>query len=319
VLHDFVVSGFRSASLAGSTHSFTVMAADKYGNVIVAYTGTVMFTSNDHQAVLPGNYTFTAGDEGIHTFQASLRTAGSESIIVTDIKTSTLTGKQIGIVITPGAAVKLLLTPASTTETAGAAFNVTVTAKDFYGNIATSYTGTIHFTSSDKHATLPANYTFTAGNAGVQSFQVTLQTTGSQSITATDTTATGIKGTASGIQVVGLPPELLRSADEDEEPTIDVLLRDSFEPAWERADLAIAAHEDRDAIDQLFRDDRLAPLSAWRANTDGFSDGALALLCGALVVLNVREQASSSRKRESTNSPSRIEPSFSRKPLEARD
>ena len=47
-------------------------------------------------------------------------------------------------------------------------FNVTITAKDAYGNTATSYTGTVHFTSSDSAAVLPGNYTFVAGDAGVK-------------------------------------------------------------------------------------------------------------------------------------------------------
>src|SRR5216683_1259252 len=37
------------------------------------------------------------------------------------------------------------------------AFTLTVTAQDPYGNTATSYTGTVKFTSSDSQATLPAN------------------------------------------------------------------------------------------------------------------------------------------------------------------
>mgnify|MGYP003299294095 CR=1 FL=1 len=48
----------------------------------------------------------------------------------------------------------------------GTAANATVTAKDAFGNVATAYTGTIHFTSSDGAATLPADYTFSAGDAG---------------------------------------------------------------------------------------------------------------------------------------------------------
>ena len=51
------------------------------------------------------------------------------------------------------------------------AHNVTVTAKDAYGNMATGYTGTVHFTSSDGQAVLPANYTFVAGDAGIHTFQ----------------------------------------------------------------------------------------------------------------------------------------------------
>src|SRR5262249_58452174 len=66
--------------------------------------------------------------------------------------------------------------PAS--STAGNAFNVTVTALDAYGNTATGYTGTVHFTSGDSQASLPSNYTFVGGDAGVHTFTngVTLKT-----------------------------------------------------------------------------------------------------------------------------------------------
>jgi serine/threonine-protein kinase len=56
---------------------------------------------------------------------------------------------------------------------------------DAYGNVATGYPGTLKFTSSDKNAVLPANYTFTAADAGMKTFGVTLNTSGTQSITAT--------------------------------------------------------------------------------------------------------------------------------------
>ena len=68
--------------------------------------------------------------------------------------------------------------------TAGAAGSVTVTAMDAYGNVVTGYTGTVAITSSDGQAVLPPNAVLTNG---VGSFSVTLETAGSQSITATDT------------------------------------------------------------------------------------------------------------------------------------
>ena len=50
------------------------------------------------------------------------------------------------------------------TATAGNAFTITVTALDAFNNMATGYTGTVHFTSSDPGSgvSVPANYTFTA-------------------------------------------------------------------------------------------------------------------------------------------------------------
>jgi hypothetical protein len=77
-------------------------------------------------------------------------------------------------------------------------FNLTVTAKDPYGNTAISYSGTVHFTSSDLGATLPADYTFTTGagnDNGVHPFSVTLSAAGNPTVTATDMATPTITGT----------------------------------------------------------------------------------------------------------------------------
>ena len=84
--------------------------------------------------------------------------------------------------------------PAS--ATAGAPFSITVTAQTASNGTATGYTGTVHFTSSDGQAVLPANYTFTAADAGVHTFTgVALKTAGSQTVTATATATATISGT----------------------------------------------------------------------------------------------------------------------------
>ncbi len=84
----------------------------------------------------------------------------------------------------------------------GAAHNLTVTALDQNGNSAIGYTGTVHFTSSDGQAQLPADYTFTAADGGVHTFAVTFATAGNQSVTATDTTDPRLAATQSGITVI---------------------------------------------------------------------------------------------------------------------
>ena len=76
-----------------------------------------------------------------------------------------------------------------------------MTAYDAYGNVATGYTGTVSLTSSDPHAVLPSDYTFTAADAGQHSFAVALDTAGTQSITATDTATSSLTATESGIAV----------------------------------------------------------------------------------------------------------------------
>jgi N-acetylneuraminic acid mutarotase len=81
-----------------------------------------------------------------------------------------------------------ILAPAG--ATAGTPFDLTITAVDRYGNTAASYTGTIHFDSTDPFgATLPPNYTFTAADAGVHTFAggATLFTASGQTITVSGT------------------------------------------------------------------------------------------------------------------------------------
>src|SRR5207245_5903545 len=80
---------------------------------------------------------------------------------------------------------------------------------DAYGNVATGYTGTVQFSSSDSLGILPGNYIFTAGpglDNGVHTFTVTLSTVGSQWLTASDTAASSITGTQTGIVVAAAAP-----------------------------------------------------------------------------------------------------------------
>jgi hypothetical protein len=195
------VSGFPATTTAGIAGSFTVTAKNADGATDANYTGTVHFTSSDAKAVLPANYTFTAADAGVHTFSATLKTAGTQSFTATDTTTASLSGSDAGITVNPAAASTTMVAGFPSTTTAGVAGNFTVTLKDPYGNIAAGYAGTMHFTSSDAKAVLPANYTFTAADAGVHTFSTTLKSAGTQSITATDTITGSLTATEGGITV----------------------------------------------------------------------------------------------------------------------
>jgi hypothetical protein len=200
-LTELSVSGFPSVITAGNAGSFTVTAINFDGTTDTGYTGTVHFTSSDGQAVLPADYTFTPADAGVHTFSAILKTAGSQAITATDTATNAVTGTDGGITVNPAAASKMTVADFPSRWTAGVAGNFTVTLTDSYGNIATSYAGTVHLTSSDARAILPANYTFTANDAGSHTFSATLKTAGTQSITAKDTMTDSLNSTESGITV----------------------------------------------------------------------------------------------------------------------
>jgi hypothetical protein len=185
-----------SPYVAGAAHSVTVTALDAYGNTASGYRGTIHFTSSDTKAVLPADYKFTAADAGTHVFSITLKTVGSQGVRATDTVTSTITGAQYGIVVTPGAARTLAVSGIASPYVAGVAHSVTVTALDAYGNTATGYRGTVGFTSTDAKATLPANYTFTAADSGVHNFSVgvTLKTAGNESVRARDTVTSTITG-----------------------------------------------------------------------------------------------------------------------------
>ena len=200
------VSGIPSPQTTGVPANVTITASDAYGNTATGYTGTIHFTSSDGAAVLPSNYTFTGGDNGTHTFTngVTLNTLGGPwSVTATDTLTGSITGTQSGLTVTAATvATRFAVTGFPGSQAAGVAGSVTVTAQASNGNTITGYTGTVHFTSNDGAAVLPANYTFTGGDNGTHTFTngVTLKTAGSRSITATDT-VTAITGTQSGITV----------------------------------------------------------------------------------------------------------------------
>jgi uncharacterized repeat protein (TIGR01451 family) len=76
-------------------------------------------------------------------------------------------------------------------------FSVTLTIQSSVAPFALAgYRGTIHFTSSDPQAILPADYTFLASDFGSQQFSLILKTLGDQTITVTDTHSAGFAGTA---------------------------------------------------------------------------------------------------------------------------
>lgn len=202
-LKSFNVSASSTSVQVGSPFSITVTAIGSDGKTLTGYTGTVKFTSSDTSAGLPQNYAFVAADSGTHTFTngVTLKTVGagsqgSQTITVTDTVTTSATGTAtIGVT---DLATQLKVT-APSSSAAGSAFSVTVSANDSGGQVVTSYTDTVHFTSSDTNAALPTDYKFVAADNGTHTFTgVILKTVGagSQTITVTDTTSASISGNA---------------------------------------------------------------------------------------------------------------------------
>ncbi len=205
----FTVTAPNTATAGVAFTTVTVTALDQFNNTATGYLGIAHFTSTDGAAVLPANYTFLVGDAGVHIFSVTLKTSGSQTLTTTDTVTGSITGTSGTVTVNAAAATHFTVT-ATSPQTAGTAFNATVTALDQFGNTATGYLGIAHFTSTDGAAVLPANYTFLAGDAGVHIFSVTLNTSGTQTITATDTVTGSITGTSGSISLgVGLPTKVV--------------------------------------------------------------------------------------------------------------
>ncbi len=209
---DHLVISAPTTDIAGTAFSVTVTARNSGNATDPGYTGTIRFSSTDVQAGLPATYTFVAGDAGSHTFSVTLKTAAAQTVTATDTTTTAGSVTTPSIAVSPAAASKFVLSGLSTTATAGVGQTVTVTAEDAYGNVATGYTGSVSFASSDLAAILPASYTFTTADAGRHTFGVTFETAGSESVTVSDTATTKFSATQSGITVSPAAPLNLTAA-----------------------------------------------------------------------------------------------------------
>jgi hypothetical protein len=202
----FTVSTPASVS-AGSPFSVTVTAKDASGNTVTGYTGSVTFTATDTAAgiTLPSDYTFTADDHGVHTFTngATLKTAGSQTITVTDKTVSAITGTSNGISVGATAASKLafLNVPASVTVGQSTpAINVQV--QDQYGNPATVvFDAFIDLTASDgnwysdaEHTSQITSIDISAGNSLSANIYFMATQTGSVTLGASTAGLTSASG-----------------------------------------------------------------------------------------------------------------------------
>src|SRR5581483_11365583 len=171
---------------AGDVATVTVTALDAFNNTVPGYAGTVHFTTSDGGATLPADAPLT---RGVGTFAVTFHTAGGQTLTAGD---SGGLSAQAAVQVTPAAAASYRVS-APTSAAAGVAFAFTVTALDAFGNVATGYTGAVHFGSTDPTASLPADATLTGG---VGNFTATLAQAGNQTLTATDVAGGAVTGGA---------------------------------------------------------------------------------------------------------------------------
>ncbi len=183
-----------SSPNAGQAITFTVTAFDSHGNVASTDNDTLVFSSSDSKAVLPSG----ALTNGIGNFGATFKTAGTDSLTVTDGSVSISTNFNV----IPGPTASLVVSGLPTSVVAGTSHLFTVTAFDAFGNVATSDNNTPNFQSSDPQATLPIGPL----SNGVGTFAITLRTAGNQFVNAIEN---GIVGTGDSTTVQAAAPQFM--------------------------------------------------------------------------------------------------------------
>src|SRR5216683_36687 len=188
-----VVSGDAQTAVVGTAlaQTLVVRVLDTNGNAVPNFTVTWSASTGGGQVSSGSTNT---GPDGKASITARVgNTSGGYTYTATG---AGLTGSPKTFTATAIADVATtLVVSGPTSTTAGVTQSYTVTAKDQFGNVATGYSGTVHAATDNPH-------TYTATDAGVHTFSVTLKTAAnSASIIATDTGTMTITGNQTGILV----------------------------------------------------------------------------------------------------------------------
>jgi len=191
------VAGLGASVTAGTATRLTVSARD-CASTRTDYTGQANVTSNDTQASLPSSpIQFTSGSA---TVNVTLKTAGTgKTVTVRDVSNASLT-TTVSTTVNPDATSSLVFSGLPASASAGTAVTFSLSTKDGYGNPTTE--ATVHFTSDDSQAVLPADQNF-AGSGGTRSnLTATFNTAGNHTITAA-VLGTSTRADSNSISVTG--------------------------------------------------------------------------------------------------------------------
>ena len=157
----FVIAGSVTTFTAGGSTNLTITAKDVNNSTVTTYTGshslvfsgasaspggtapTVVNSSGSNVAFGSNTaLTFASGVASVSSARngvLKIYRSGAASIVATEGSITTPT--PLGLTVSPAAASKFVVAAETTTPTAGAVDNLTITAQDTYGNTATGYTG----------------------------------------------------------------------------------------------------------------------------------------------------------------------------------
>ena len=221
VLQSFDISSIAQPQTAGVPFTVTITARNANGELVSGFSGAVrlgQLTSLGTGRISPALVTMTAGQwSGSVTVYRADETApsGGNAVVTAQVDGSpSQSGTSNGFVVHPGPFHRLQivmpgesplpgsvsgLTGVPTSQTAGQSFTVNVSATDDYWNQVPSGDG-VQLASSTDPADTPVSGTL---SAGFKQLSFTLVTIGTQTVTGTDRTNSGIQAmTSAGIQVV---------------------------------------------------------------------------------------------------------------------
>ena len=203
-------SGLRATVGYAFTGPLQVTVTDEFGNAVAGVRVTYFAPSSGPSGTVVGGASVTTDAQGIvaPTFLANTVAGGAYAVTATAVG---LLGSPVSfnLINTPDVAREFVVTGFPSPVAAGVANTFTVSARDEYGNVATAYSGLVHFNSTDPQAILPAD---AALSGGTGTFTAALQTSGNESITAADTQAASLTGTETGIMVNPAAASKLRIA-----------------------------------------------------------------------------------------------------------
>jgi hypothetical protein len=185
--HHFVFSAATTTPTAGASDNLTITAKDSKGSTVTTYTGSHSLTfsgastspggtkptvaNSSGTATSFGSATAISFSSGVASVSSSknglmkLYAAEEASIVVSDGSISA--EAPLKVTVAPTTASKFVLGASSTTPTAGAADNLTITAQDTYGNTATAYAGSHSLTFSGASTAPDGTVPTVADSSGV--------------------------------------------------------------------------------------------------------------------------------------------------------
>ena len=195
------LSGTPASITSGQPFTYTVRAVDSNGVTVADYRGRVRFSSSDSSASLPSDYTFTSSDAGRHTFTATLRSQGRQSLRVSD-GANGLSDEDPDIDVITGPPDRLELSDVADPIRSGERDDFRVRALRPGGSVATEYRGRVRFESSDPNfQVIPQDYQFKESDNGEHRFQVVFNTVGEHRLKVIDVDRSNLNDQVDAITV----------------------------------------------------------------------------------------------------------------------